>query len=253
MPRYFVELAYMGSNYSGFQKQNNAITIQFEVEKAFRIYLRRDVDLTGSSRTDAGVHAFQNFFHFDIEVEFNENELEKTSYHLNAILPGDIVVKRVFKVQNRAHCRFNAVSRSYIYKLYRFKNPFLSDRAFYYPYHLNIDLLNQAAGLLFNYTDFQSFSKKNTQVFTYNCSIIKSEWKVDANNIITYEVEGNRFLRGMVRGLVGTMLKVGRGKISLDTFKEIVEQQNSSKTDFSTPSHGLTLEAVNFNFAEILF
>lgn len=246
MPRYFIELAYKGSNYSGFQKQNNAITIQYEVERSMKIYFQTEVNLTGSSRTDAGVHAFQNFFHVDLEKILSVEELEKAAYHLNAILPTDIVIKRIFLVGEEAHCRFDAISRSYIYTIYRFKNPFLYDTAYFYPYPLDIDLLNKAAHLLTQFNDFESFSKKNTQVFTYNCSILNSVWINRPNNTLTYEVTGNRFLRGMVRGLVGTMLKVGREKLTLEQFKLIIESKNQSQTDFATPAHGLTLAAVDY-------
>lgn len=246
MPRYFIELAYKGSNYSGFQKQNNAITIQYEVERAMKVYFQTEVNLTGSSRTDAGVHAFQNFFHLDLVKIFSAEELDKASYHLNAILPADIVIKRIFLVGEEAHCRFDAISRSYIYTIYRVKNPFIYDRAYFYPYPLDIDLLNQAAHLLTLYNDFQSFSKKNTQVYTFNCTLINSKWNNNSDNTLIYQVTGNRFLRGMVRGLVGTMLKVGREKITLEQFKLIIESKDQSQTDFATPAHGLTLASVNF-------
>ncbi len=246
MPRYFIELAYKGSNYSGFQKQNNAVTIQYEVEKAMKIYFQKEVNLTGSSRTDAGVHAFQNYFHTDLDKAYNNEELDKSSYHLNAILPADIVIKRIYLVGDESHCRFNAISRSYIYTIYRFKNPFLYDRAYFYPYPLDIELLNKAAFIITQHLDFQSFSKKNTQVFTFNCTITNSLWTIESDDTLAYEVTGNRFLRGMVRGLVGTMLKVGRRKITLEQFKLIIESKNQSQTDFSTPAHGLTLARVNF-------
>jgi tRNA pseudouridine38-40 synthase len=244
MARYFIEVAYKGTNYAGFQVQQNANTIQAEVEKALAIYFRQVIALTGSSRTDAGVHARQNYFHFDAELVLLA---DKVLYHLNAILPADIVVKNILPQQEDAHCRFDAISRTYIYSIYSNKNPFISETAFYYPYTLNQQMLHQAAALLMQYTNFESFSKKNTQVNNFICSLSQSEWHF-ADNLITYKVTGNRFLRGMVRGLVGTMLHVGREKYSLAQFKQIIESQSAHHTDFSTPAHGLILEAVKFPF-----
>jgi tRNA pseudouridine38-40 synthase len=245
MARYFIEVAYKGTAYAGFQIQQNANTIQAEVEKALHIYYRHTFELTGSSRTDAGVHAHQNFFHFDTEIVIDNKTREKACYHLNAILPQDIVVKSLQLVAHNAHCRFDAISRSYQYRIYQSKNPFIDDTAYHFPYTLNIDLLNEAASLLLTYSNFQSFSKKNTQVFTYECRLTKSQWTLQ-NDILLYEVTGNRFLRGMVRGLVGTMLHVGRGKFTIEKFKSIIESKNAADTDFSTPAKGLVLKEVKF-------
>ncbi|RYY52566.1 MAG: tRNA pseudouridine synthase A, partial [Chitinophagaceae bacterium] len=158
MPRYFLELAYKGTAYSGFQTQDNAVTIQSEVEKAFRILHRRDCRLTGSSRTDAGVHALQNFFHFDDELPLHPQLL----YKMNAILPPDIVLRGLQEVAPDAHSRFDARSREYAYQVYTRKDPFLDDRAYFFPYRVEQDRLNAAAALLFGYEDFTSFSKRNT-------------------------------------------------------------------------------------------
>ena len=246
MARFFVEVAYKGTNYAGFQVQQNANTVQSEVEKALNIFFKKDFDLTGSSRTDAGVHALQNFFHFDEAIEFEKILKEKDAvYHINAILPGDIVLKSLKRVGDEAHCRFDAVYRIYEYTLYNKKNPFIDDRAYYYPYPLDMNLLDEAALVILENTDFQSFSKKNTQVFTYNCNMFESKWLFDEDKII-YRVKGNRFLRGMVRGLVGTMLRVGTKKIDLNQFQEIISSHDVSKVDFSMPSHGLTLIEVGF-------
>lgn len=243
MTRYFIELAYKGDGYSGFQAQKNANTIQAEVEKALAIYFRRSFQLTGSSRTDAGVHALQNYFHFDTEDPIPEPQ-EKV-YHLNAILPRDIVIRKLLWVHEEAHCRFDAISREYKYCIYNQKNPFLEERAYYYPYKLNVIKLNEAAALLLNYSDFTSFSKRNTQVKNFNCDIQQSEW-IEGDGQLVFHVVSNRFLRGMVKGLVGTMLKVGRGIISLKEFSEIIESKDCTKADFSVPSHGLFLVKVKF-------
>ena len=239
--RYFLEVAYKGTRYKGFQIQKNALTIQGEVEKAFEVLFKSTVELTGSSRTDAGVHARQNFFHFDWPGTFEQ----KWIYNLNAILPGDISIISVAKKNDEAHCRFDAVSRTYHYHVYQYKNPFIADRAYFYPYSVNIALLNSSAALLKEYTDFTSFSKKNTQVKTFNCSILQSEWIMKDDQLI-YIVSANRFLRGMVRALTATMLKVGRGTISTDRFRSIIESKDCSNTWFDTPAHGLTLMQVSY-------
>lgn len=263
MPRYFLEVSYKGTNYAGFQAQLNAVTIQSEVEKAFDIFLgknsvtsregqqdslplegrsgRRVVQLTGSSRTDAGVHALQNFFHFDWHEDFKPDWI----YNLNAILPADIVVKSVTGVGKDAHCRFQALSRLYNYQIYNCKNPFLKDTAYFYPYPLDVDKMNEAALLIKSYTDFTSFSKRNTQVKTFNCNISESYW-IQKEGLLVYEVRANRFLRGMVRALTATMLKLGRGKISLEEFISIIEAKDCTKAFFDTPAHGLFLMEVAY-------
>jgi tRNA pseudouridine38-40 synthase len=240
MPRYFIEVSYKGTNYSGFQKQHNSNSIQAEVEKAFEILYRQKFELTGSSRTDAGVHALQNYFHFDTEVIPKEDV-----YNLNAILPADIVAKRVFRVAADAHCRFDAVAREYKYHIYNYKDPFLAGRAFYIPYPVDIGLMNEAAAAIISYTDFTSFSKRNTQVNNFNCTILASEWSRESGCLV-YTVKANRFLRGMVKGLVGTMLLVGKRKISLADFRAIIEARDCSSADFSVPSEGLFLNKVVF-------
>jgi len=245
MSRFFVEVAYKGTNYAGFQVQHNANTIQAEVEKALKIYFKRDFELTGSSRTDAGVHALQNFFHFDMDETFQLSESIEVAYHLNAILPRDIVMKEIRMVEDLAHSRFDALYRTYEYSIYNAKNPFLEDRAYYYPYPLDLNLLNEAAAIILMNTDFQSFSKKNTQVYTYECNIMESAWETHNHKLI-YRIRGSRFLRGMVRGLVGTMLRVGAGKIGIDEFRDIIKAHDISRVDFSTPSHGLVLINVGY-------
>jgi tRNA pseudouridine38-40 synthase len=245
MPRFFIELSYKGTNYAGFQIQKNANSIQAEIEKALAVFFKIPFALTGSSRTDAGVHALQNFFHVDTDVLPGLTLLEKAVYNINAILPGDIVVKRIYEVPDEMHCRFDAVQREYQYFIYQQKNPFIQDRAYYYPYPLNIQLLQQAAGILLNFQDFSSFSKRNTQVKSFICTIEESRWTQNENGF-TYTVKANRFLRGMVRGLVGTMLRVGTGKLTIAEFVELIERKNAAKTDFSAPAKGLFLIKVKY-------
>lgn len=243
MARYFIEVSYKGANYAGFQIQQNANSIQAEVERALKILFKQDFQLTCSSRTDAGVNAFQNFFHFDSTDLPAENKVSDSIYNLNAILPDDIVVQSIKKVADDAHCRFDAIARSYRYNVYRTKNPFIADRAYYFPYKLDVDRLKEVASLLLEYEDFTSFSKRNTQVKTFNCKIIQSDW-IQEEDMLVYRVTGNRFLRGMVRGLVGTMLKVGTQKITINDFREIILSKDCTRADFSVPPQGLFLEQV---------
>jgi len=269
--RYFIEVSYRGTDYSGFQAQKNANSVQSEVEKALNTFLRIDksrqkdhgIILTCSSRTDAGVHALQNYFHFDIDqvsiIENNIKELKSSKapagiedalYNLNSLLPKDIVIKKIFPVKPEAHCRFYAISREYRYFIYNKKDPFVQDRAYYYPYDPDLKKLNEAAESILKFDDFTSFSKKRTQVKSFVCNIVKSEWYRD-ENMLVYDVVANRFLRGMVKGLVGTMLGVGRSKITVKEFEKIIRNKDASKADFSPPSRGLFLVAVNYNLADI--
>ena len=239
--RYFLEVAYKGTNYAGFQRQANANTIQGEVEKALQICCRKYYKLTGSSRTDAGVHASQNYFHVDVEKEFPDRLI----YNLNSLLPYDISIKKIVRVSDDAHCRFHATSREYKYYLHSFKSPFLNDISWYYPYNINIEALRNAASLITAYTDFTAMSKLNTGTTTNDCKIFKSRWLFEGENLV-YNVRANRFLRGMVRGLVGTMLQVARGLLTIDEFRDIVEGKDCTKSNFATPAKGLFLHAVEY-------
>jgi tRNA pseudouridine38-40 synthase len=260
MPRYFIELCYQGTAYHGFQVQDNAVTIQSVVEKALTTFYRQDFSLTGSSRTDAGVHALQNFFHVDTELQL-EN---KHAYNLNALLPPDIAVKSIKQVAPDAHCRFDAVARSYQYYIYKDKDPFKRDRGWFYPFALNIGIMQEGAAIIMEYTDFTSFSKRNTQVYTHECTIFESRWEEAVGNRVqgignreeegnrekgigdglVYYVKANRFLRGMVRGLVGTMVKLGREQLTIADFRRIIAAKDCTKADFTTPPQGLFLEKV---------
>ena len=241
MSRYFLEVSYKGTNYSGFQIQQNANSIQSEIEKAFQVLQKQKVSMVGSSRTDAGVHALQNFFHFDFDEKLNPHFL----YKMNSILPADIVLKKVLPVSSGSHCRFDAISREYKYFIYQEKNPFVGDRAFYFPYKLKIELMNEAAEIIKEYSDFTSFSKRNTQVKTFICNILESKWAWDEDCLL-FNVKANRFLRGMVRALVATMLKIGRQKITIEEFKSIIEGRDCAKASFAVPAHGLFLIRVNY-------
>lgn len=239
MPRYFLEVAYKGTHYSGFQIQENANTVQSEIEKAIATLQRSAISLTGSSRTDAGVHALQNYFHFD----FTEVLHPQFIYKLNALLPYDIVVKKVLLMPDDAHSRFDAISRKYRYYIHSKKNPFLKDTSYYFPYRLKMEDMFLAAEHIKTQTNFYAFSKTNTQVKNYSCKIILSEWEQKQDELI-YTIEGNRFLRGMVRLITASLLRVGRGKMSLGDFKELFD--GKKKCGYSVPSHGLFLTDVIF-------
>lgn len=249
--RHFLEVAYMGTRYSGFQVQENARTVQGEIEAAFQVFFnsrktkedQEPFSLTGSSRTDAGVHALQNYFHFDWPGSFNPLWL----YNLNAMLPPDIVLKNVREVAADAHSRFDALSRTYNYHIYQFKDPFLKDRAFFYPYSLDMEKLHRAAELVGAHGDFTSFSKRHTQAKTFNCEIQLSEWVQERDQLI-YKVRANRFLRGMVRALTASMLKVGRGRMDLAGFEQLLNRPEPASAFFDVPPQGLWLMQVGYDF-----
>ncbi len=239
MATYFLALAYKGTRFAGFQIQDNAITIQGQVERAMATYLRQTVELTGSSRTDAGVHANRNFFHFTIDCSLDDEFI----YHVNAILPQDIALTGIYPVPEGSHSRFDAIGRRYCYHIYNRKNPFLNDRSWYYPYPMDLDALNAVAQSLLGQHDFTSFAKRRTQVYTHLCNIAVCEWQATEEGWI-FTVEGNRFLRGMVRALVGTMVKVGRNKLGTQDFHRVLISKDSAMADFSAPGHGLFLDDV---------
>lgn len=236
-----MEVAYLGTRYSGFQIQQNANTIQAEIERALQVFYKENFQLTGSSRTDAGVHALQNFFHFDCGLEINKANL----YNLNALLNYDIVIKNIFKVQAAAHCRFDAVSRIYHYHIYRNKNPFLFETSYYYPFVLNTGLLKEYAFLITQFKDFTAFSKRNTQVNHFLCNIERSCWLIE-DDIFKYEIKADRFLRGMVKALVGTMLHLAKNNSDVSEFEKIIVSKDCTKANFSPPSKGLFLKDIKF-------
>jgi tRNA pseudouridine38-40 synthase len=242
MNRYFIEVQYNGTAFHGSQIQGKQVTVQGELNKALSLFLRRPVDTLGASRTDEGVHALCNFYHIDLDIELDRRIL----YNLNALLPAAMSVKEIYKAANpTANARFEAVRRQYRYRIYFKKDPFLYERALLYPYVIDRELLHQTADMLREYTDFETFSKRNAQTKTYLCTLYQSEWQVVGEEL-HFVVEGNRFLRGMVRALVGTQLRAARGKFSLAAFREIIESRDCSRADFSVPGFGLYLEKITY-------
>lgn len=242
--KYFLEFSYRGANYHGWQIQNNGTSVQQFVNENLSIILREDITTMGSSRTDAGVHAQQNFLHFETKAEIEKDFLRK----LNFLLPKDIAVKNIFRMRMKCHARFDAISRSYEYVLCYEKNPFLTEITCFYPYYkLDVNILNDFSQLLFTHKDYAAFSKRRTTIKTTICTISQAEWKVDSEKkTITFYVSANRFLRGMVRGLVATMILGGRKKLSKDGFIKLLNSNVPHKTDFSAPAQGLTLTQVKY-------
>jgi tRNA pseudouridine38-40 synthase len=242
--RYFIECAYRGTNFSGWQIQNNALAVQEVIEKALSTLLKRKIDITGSSRTDAGVHAMQQMAHFDFQEEINN--LDNLVYRINKVLPFDISIQRIFIVEDDYHSRFEAISRKYEYRISRKKNPFQRGLSYEFNGDLDINLMNEACKILFFNTDFQCFSKIHTDVLTFNCTIIEARWEEKIGDLLVFHIKANRFLRGMVRAIVGTLLEVGLGKISLVDFEEIILSKDRKKAGWSVPAEGLFLMEVNY-------
>jgi len=240
--RYFVELSYNGKAYHGWQIQPNAITVQEVLEKALTTVLREDITIVGAGRTDAGVHAKQLFAHFDIQTKI---ESEQLVFKLNAFLPKDIVITSVFEVKSEAHARFDALSRTYIYRVSKVKNVFNYDFTYLVKQHLDVQKMNAACEVLLAYNDFQCFSKTHTDVKTYICSIKKATWNIVDDELI-FTITADRFLRNMVRAIVGTMINIGLGKLTHDDLHAIILSKDRSKAGFSVPAHGLYLTHVAY-------
>lgn len=242
--RYFIEFAYNGKNYHGFQTQPNASSVQETLTKALQLLIDKSIEIVGAGRTDAGVHARQMYAHFDIE-----NVIDATYWlpKLNSYLPKDIVIYSIFEVDEEAHARFDATARTYEYYMHTFKDAFLEDTSWYYFQKLDINKMNEACQLLYQYTDFECFSKVNTDVHTFNCVITEAHWKT-INNQLVFTIKADRFLRNMVRAIVGTMINIGTGKTTIEDLKEIIESKNRSKAGFSVPAHGLYLVQVEYPF-----
>ena len=246
--RYFIEIAYDGTNYHGWQTQPNALTVQQLLDKSLATVLRQATETVGCGRTDAGVHARQLFAHFDIEAAGDElpaANLVDLVRSLNSILPKDIAVKRIVPVNSDAHARFDAVSRSYEYHVHFNKDPFKINHSWLLRDVPDIALMNVAAKTITEYTDFSCFSKSNTQVFTNNCKITRAEW-VFSSNCLVFHITADRFLRNMVRAIVGTLMQVGRKEINPEGIRQIIESKNRSNAGASVPACGLYLTEVKY-------
>lgn len=244
MQRYFIYLAYDGAAYNGWQIQPNGITIQATLEKALGTLLRKPCPVVGAGRTDTGVNAHLMTAHFDCDTPIESVEL--FTERLNRILPKDIAIYKTIPVKNDAHSRFDATSRTYRYYLTSRKDPFNNRYCTRYHGTLDIDLMNEAANRLFDYTDFTSFSKLHTDVKTNNCRIMKAQWSDLGNNDLMFTIQADRFLRNMVRAIVGTLLDVGRGKLTTGDFCRIIEAGNRCKAGTSVPANALFLWDITY-------
>ena len=244
MPRYFLQLSFHGKKFHGWQIQENAHSVQAEINKALQTLLGKETATTGCGRTDTGVHALKFYLHFDAEEIPDEKDF---IYHLNSLLPFEIAIQNIFKVADDAHARYNATSRTYRYFIHRSKNPFLNDTSYFFPFDVDLDLMNEAAGILKTHSDFSCFSKSRTQVKTNICTIMDARWKEKDEQLI-FEITADRFLRNMVRAIVGTLLEVGEHHITLEDFTEIIENKKRSGAGVSVPGQGLFLANVTYTY-----
>ncbi|WP_317042732.1 tRNA pseudouridine(38-40) synthase TruA [Raineya orbicola] len=247
--RYFIEISYKGTAYAGWQIQKNALSVQEVIEKALSVSLREPISIVGSGRTDTGVHALQQFAHFDYASPLSSQILK----NWNALLPKDITICGLYQVSQKAHSRFDAISRTYQYRIVQNKNSFLQDLALYFPYKLNVEIIQEASRLLLNYEDFESFSKIKANTPHFKCKIYEAFWQVQKDlvsgkDVLVFQISANRFLWGMVRAIVGTLLEVGQGKMSLSDFEQIIQARNRSKASAAAPACGLYLASVKYPF-----
>ncbi|MBN1925796.1 MAG: tRNA pseudouridine(38-40) synthase TruA [Prolixibacteraceae bacterium] len=238
MQRYVIQLSYNGSGYCGWQIQPNALSVQQELTSALHTLTRKKVEVTGAGRTDAGVHASFYIAHFDLPLPVDNSE--NFCFKLNAILSKDILIRKIIPVENDFHARFSALSRTYQYFLSNRKEPFRKEFVNFCPYDLDVDLMNKGAEMLKAYTDFTSFSKLHTDTKTNNCKIEQAFW-VEKNGLLVFEITADRFLRNMVRAIVGTLIDLGREKISLTDIANIIESKNRGRAGASVPANALFL------------
>lgn len=243
--RYFIQISYKGTNYVGWQFQPNGLSIQESLEKALSLILRDEIKVTGAGRTDAGVHASFFIAHFDSIIDIRD--IKKVIYSLNNYLSNDIAIQDIRRVNDDAHARFDALSRTYNYRVSTAKNPFEFDFSYYLKFKPDIELMNKATKILFEFKDFTSFSKLHTDVKTNNCKIEIAEWKQEGD-ILIFVIKADRFLRNMVRAIVGTLLDVGNGKISLEEFRTIIKLKDRSEAGFSVPAQGLYLVVIEYPY-----
>jgi tRNA pseudouridine38-40 synthase len=242
--RYFIKLAFNGTRYHGWQYQKNAASVQQELEKALSLILRTEIKLTGAGRTDTGVHAREFYAHFDHE-ELSSEQRRQLIYKVNGFVSPDIVIYDIIPVVKDAHARFDAMSRKYQYFICRNKNPFNRDFAFHLYTDLDIGCMNEGAKVLFDYSDFTSFSKLHTNVKIRTCKLMEAYWEEKEDSLV-FTVTADRFLRNMVRAIVGTLLELGQHKISMEDFRQIIERKDRSAAGFSVPAKGLFLTHIEY-------
>lgn len=243
MARYFIHLSYDGTNYHGWQVQPNGSSVQAELQRALSTLLRQPIEIVGAGRTDAGVHARKMVAHFDVEELL---DLKQAAYRMNRILPRDIAVEKIEKVGDDMHARFSATSRTYHYYIHTHKDPFCRAYSCETHYGLDFDAMNEAARFLLTQDDFASFCKTGADVKTTICHVTHAQWHQTSPTTWYFEITANRFLRNMVRAVVGTLIDVGRHRIDLEDFKQIVENKTRTAAGESMPGHALFLEDVSY-------
>ena len=249
LKRYFIELSYLGTHYHGWQIQPNAMSVQQKINEALEILLKSPQMITGCGRTDTGVHAREFFAHFDLDMDLLSFDLDQLVYKLNSILPHDIAIQRIIEVNEDAHARFDASSRTYEYHISTKKEVFRGELSYQLPYrNTKFELMNEAAQILFKYKDFECFSKTGTDVKTFNCEMMHAKWEMPEDGYWIFTIQADRFLRNMVRAIVGTLLEVGRGQISLQEFEEVILSKNRSNAGWSVPAKGLFLTKVAYPY-----
>jgi tRNA pseudouridine38-40 synthase len=248
--RYFICLSYKGTHYHGWQVQENAPTVQAELNKALGLLFGEPVITVGAGRTDTGVHARRYIAHFDSERDLLNDKMNFI-YRLNGVLPSDICIYDIVLVHDTAHARFDAVERTYKYYIHTVPDPFLLDVSVYVPYSLDVNMMNEAAKKLLNYNDFTSFAKLHSNNKTNLCTLTEAEWESTDNGLI-FTISANRFLRNMVRAIVGTLLDVGRGKTILDDFVGMIERKDRRAVGTSAPAKGLFLERISYDYVKKL-
>ena len=240
--RYFIELSYFGKAYHGWQNQPNSLSVQELLEKNLSKVLRSKIEITGAGRTDAGVHARQMFAHLDYDKALDGALLK---YKLNSMLPKDIGIANIFPVKEDAHARFDALSRSYEYHIIQEKDPFNRDNSWFLKHKLEVEKMNMAAAILREYTNFKCFSKSRTDVRTYNCRIDEAEWRLEGNKLV-FHITADRFLRNMVRAVVGTLIEIGQNKYPVSHMHEVIKSEDRGKAGTSVPAHGLYLTRIEY-------
>lgn len=245
--RFFVKISYAGSNYHGWQMQPNANSIQEELEKAFSLLLKQDIKITGAGRTDTGVHAEEYYAHFNYFDNIEIINLKLWIHKFNALIPNDISVHDIFEVNSNANARFDAISRTYEYRICQYKNPFLNGFVWHMNKPIDIDIMNEGCKILINNSDFTSFSKLHSQTKTNICKVSEAEWKYSEKNFLIFKISADRFLRNMVRAIVGTLIELGQNKISLTEFQNIIDKKNRSDAGYSVPACGLFLTNIKYN------
>ena len=238
--RYFIRFSYFGKAYHGWQKQPNAITVQEVLQNALSTLLRSDIEITGAGRTDTGVHAKEMYAHFDHGPITDTNDLV---YRLNAFLPEDISIYSIHGMQENAHARFDAVERTYEYWVVQSKNPFYKDLAHFVKHPLDMERMNTAASFLKEHDDFECFSKSNTDVKTFICEVRHAKWETKEDRLV-FTISADRFLRNMVRAIVGTLLDVGMGKMEPREINDVIKSKSRSEAGVSVPAKGLYLTKV---------